>query len=266
MDNKSLSVKPNPSYDDKLFFLSEGLEADIYLDYGCKSGELLRELSLRCPNAVLYGYDEDKENIRIAKKKGIPYSTFSSNYMEMIEEISDLQDQGMTFGVILSSITHEIYAYKSGIQITDFWEDVCSVSADYIYFRDMALESIDQHGYTVNKYSQALNNTKAFINLNIISKFEKHWGSLYQFQNFIHFCLKYKYIDNWTKELPKNYLLDKDTIEMAFTDEYNYDIVFQKHYTLPHLKENIRKDLEFDFEVKTHLQLILQKPESEFDG
>ncbi|MGA1049083.1 MAG: hypothetical protein ACO3UU_13830, partial [Minisyncoccia bacterium] len=37
--------------------------------------------------------------------------------------------------------------------------------------------------------------------------FEKVWGSIFKdYRNFIHFLLKYRYTDNWEREVNENYL------------------------------------------------------------
>ena len=70
--------------------------------------------------------------------------------------------------------------------------------------------------------------------------------------------LKYKYTQNWEREVHENYL-------PVFTEELmnripdSYRLVYKDVFTLPYISWQIRKDLGFELTEHTHIKLILER-------
>ena len=83
-------------------------------------------------------------------------------------------------------------------------------------------------------------------------------GSIGINKNLIHYLLKYRYTENWDRELNENYLpISKEKLLSLIPK--NYEVIFYEHYALPFLKEKVREDFGIILKDKTHIKLILKR-------
>ena len=69
--------------------------------------------------------------------------------------------------------------------------------------------------------------------------------------------MKYRYVSNWEREVSENYLpLNIEDLIAKVSEKYR--VVYQKHYVLPFLQEQVEKDFGIVLEDPTHVQLILK--------
>lgn len=240
---------------DKLFFIDK-INATVFLDYGCADGTLFEHLNRMFPksNFRYYGYDFDPEMIRQANEKSIWNAFFSTDLSELMEMVGLEQKSGKKTALVLSFVLHEIYSYQDNDEIAVFWQFVQKSGFDYIVVRDM----ID---YTwINKHDRfdMEEAIRKYANTKQLEDFEKIWGNFYQGNNMVHFLLKYRYTQNWKREVEENYLAltesDYDT-----NLPQNYDRIYNEVFVHPFIAKQIEKDFNIKFDTPTHIKLILEK-------
>ena len=249
----------NAALDDKLFFLDK-VDADVYFDFGCADGALLRRLKELCPGKTYIGFDTNPEMIlnAMAIESVIQYRTEISAATELLN-----QTKG-TKALILSSVIHEIYAYANP---TEFWDWVWQMQFDYIVIRDMSVSRETASNITdfddVRKVIEKSEHDH-------LHQFQMKYGHLDWEKNLAHWLLKYHYIDGWDKEVKYQ---RKDNWERELNENYfglyyedllklipqGYIIAQNEHFTLPYIKDKVKRDLDIDFQTKTHVKLILRK-------
>lgn len=235
------------SLDDKLFF-KDYINAQLFVDFGCADGQLLRRLKQLNPNIEGVGYDINPQMIELSKQYLDEYTVFDT--WEKIEKA--INKKNKTTALILSSVIHEVYSYGTKKDISIFWERVFNTGFDYISIRDTMLSKndiIQQH--SLKTIYEAYDTQK-------IKQWEKQWGTLQEHKSLIHFLLTYSYINHWEREYKENYL--PITIdELLAHIPNNYSIVLKEHFTLPYLKEKVLNDFKITLNTNTHCKLILQK-------
>ena len=247
--------------EDKLFFVDMVKdEVDGLVDYGCADGELLAHIAERRPDWKLYGIDMDGEMIERARKRNLGASYYqrknlgllSNNYINMKSKILNL-----------SSVLHELYSYSNKEDIRQFWWDVSMNEAKYIAIRDFMVDN-----NTLRKADPILISK---IKIATSRRKESHWLSDYLIRRieagifpdsqkeWIHYLMKYRYKDNWEREVRKDYfpLTVEKLFEILPTDKYK--VVYFKHYILPFTKEKIREDFGIELTDETHVQILLER-------
>lgn len=239
--------------EDKLFFMDK-IKFSTLLDYGCADGALIEIMKDFYPHKKYVGYDFNPNMIRRANAKKIE----NAHFFDKIEEANiEMEKEHGKKAVLSSSLIHEVYSYCTEEQINVFWQNIFSGNYDYVIIRDMALSKSN-----VNKYKFAKKEdiylVKKYANHQQLEQFEKIWGSITYQCNLVHFLMKYRYINNWSREVEENYF-------PIYFEDYldkipdNYEIELLEHYTLPFHKDIIYKDFGINFEEKTHLKFILKK-------
>jgi hypothetical protein len=251
---------------DKLFFVDQlPEEVRIFIDYGCADGTLLYYLSLEKlnKNCYYFGFDEDTGFIASANSKGIPNAFFSTSFQDLMHEVFMTQetlDQNAKTALILSSVLHEIQSYLSHTDINKTYDEFFGVGPDYVVIRDMGFDpsEFDKPTFFHDTYSVA-DGCEQDINLSIALKtFTEKWGDIDVCGRLVHFLLKYKYTDNWVRELNEDYLINLEELHEDL-HLYGYDITYQKYYPLPYLQEMVRKDFGIMLDDNTHFQIIAKR-------
>lgn len=230
---------------DKMFFMDKFFDPiENILDFGCANGVLIRALSYLFPEHNYIGYDISEEMIELAKDIA-PEASFISNW-------NDIKVSPENTLLNISSTLHEVYSYGTEESINEFWDRVFNSGFKYIAIRDMMLSD-------KIKLMSAESDVKKVRNLfpEKLSEHESLWGPISIRFNLIHYLLKYKYTENWDREVRENYLpITVETILSKIPS--NYEIVYQEHYTLPFVKQQINKDCGVQLEDSTHFKLLLK--------
>ena len=231
---------------DKMFFVDKIFNdnIDTFIDFGCADAELICHLKVFMPDVRFIGYDIDKNMLDKAKKKA-PWAEFYSNW-------DDIKVDPSRTIVNLSSVLHEIYNYGSHEEIELFWDRLRKPGFAYITIRDMFMPQALPCGDMWRKqvihagYGDKLRD------------FENHWGPVRNTVDMIHFLLKYKYTENWEREVAENYLpMTPSTLGKRFT---GYTAIYERFEPLPYIVHQVQKDIGIDISyIPTHLHLILQK-------
>lgn len=237
----------NKGLKDKLFFLNK-IKIDTLVDFGCADGSILNEIHKARPDIKLIGYDIDGDMIRMSQNK-YPEISFYSNWNDVLENID-----GDKTALFLSSVIHEIYSYGSSKEIKNFWKhQAFDDNFKYLIIRDMIPSvNFDRMNLVDIKKIREKSDPK------YLADFENYWGDIStNFRVLLHWLLKYKYINNWKRELYENYLpVSLETLKKKIPNDWN--IIYENHYTYDYLKSQIKKDFDVDLDEYTHLKMIIE--------
>ena len=239
-------------FKDKLFFLDK-INLDVLVDFGSADGQMLNNLSKIKPKMTLIGYDIDEDMIKQSKAK-YPHITFTDNWSE-VESLLRRKGVNNKKGILLSSVIHEVYSYAGGKNIKKFWnEQVFNKLFDYVVIRDMIPSTDFDKMNTLDAHK-----IKEKSDPKYLKDFEDVWGDITEnFRTLLHWILKYKYTDNWDRELKENYL--PVTIEHLKKTKIppGWDIVYEDIYTYDYIKQQVKKDFDINLVEPTHLKMILK--------
>lgn len=231
---------------DKLFFVDKIYEpVNSILDFGCANGVLIQTMQRLFPEYNYVGYDISPEMLQQAKINA-PEAVFYEDW----DQIS-LDFSGSLLNI--SSTVHEVYAYGNEASVAQFWDRVFHSGFRYIAIRDMML-SRNAQGTTSPADLEKIR--KLFPEK--LAEYESIWGSVAQRFHFIHYLLKYRYTENWEREIRENYL--PITVEqMLDMIPDHYEIIYQEHYVMPFVRQHIYHDSGIDLQDPTHFKLLLKR-------
>lgn len=239
------------SIKDKLFF--EGLveHVDTIIDFGCADGQILKQLHRDFPEWKLIGIDADQTMLELAKyncnnaeyicAKGIPVDKLKNNSSNAL--------------LNLSSVVHEVYSYSCPNEVSSFWENVFACGCKYIAIRDLMLSIESDRESDINDRVGVLTNT----HLDALHEFTSLWGSIKSQKNLLHFLMKYRYRENWHREVRENYfpITVEQLLSMIPTDKYR--VVYFSHYILPFNRNKILEDFGIELKDNTHVKVLLER-------
>lgn len=246
---------------DKLFFLSH-VDADIFVDFGCADGSMILAMTKMFPEHAYIGYDTDQKMIEVARDfQESSRNHFVSSWEEVIISLNKAKSfygEDKKTCLILSSVVHEIFSYEDENGVEEFYQRVFDWGFDYIAVRDMGLFEPELLGkHTLSPFF--IDKIYATADSGQVEEFESIWGKLSLKNNAIHFLLKYKYIDNWDREVKENYFsysID-NFIRAAYDSQYKN--VYFEHFSVPFIRRQIFNDFGFLMNDPTHYKLILEK-------
>ena len=241
------------SMDDKLFFINN-LDFDVIVDFGCANGVFLSKLQRIKPNVKIIGYDLDDSMLKKASIILGDDALLTSSWEEVIKELSTYKSPLLN----LSSVIHEVYSYSHSSVIKRFWEkQVFGGNFKWITIRDM-IPSVEIHKNELSKFIDDVKKVRELSDNNYLKSFEDKWGPIdNNYRTFVHFLLKYRYTDNWEREVNENYLpVSLETVKKKIPSSYS--IVYEKDFILPFIQEQVGKDFGVEITHSTHTKLILK--------
>jgi ribosomal protein L11 methylase PrmA len=243
----------NTTMSDKLFF-SDLINYDVIVDFGCADGTFLENIQRMNPNLKLVGYDLDPTMLDIASRKLGNSAILTDNWEEVINALTGYKNPLLN----LSSVIHEVYSYSTSKVIKYFWEtQVFGGDFKYITIRDMIPSVILDRNET-NNFKEDVKRVRQKADKNYLLSFEERWGSINDnYRTFVHYLLKYKYTDNWDREVNENYLpVSLETIKTKIPSDYK--IVMEEDFVLPFLKQQVKKDFGVELTHSTHTKMIIK--------
>ena len=245
-DMQGYVEKMEKSLLDKLFFIDKIWEPiETVLDFGCANGVLIRSLQQLFPEYRYVGYDISQPMIARAKEI-CPDTEFYTIWEEIpITPSSTLLN--------ISSTLHEVYAYGTKESIAEFWNRVWNTGFGYIAIRDMMVSSRIPTQITPEEQEkvQGLYPEK-------LAQYQEIWGPVKERFHLIHYLLKYRYTENWEREVRENYLpISTEQLLSLIPD--TYEIVYKEHYLLPFIGQQIYKDCGIRLKEATHFKLLLKR-------
>lgn len=235
---------------DKLFF-APIIEPDVIVDYGCADGTLARAHSRMFPAIPVIGYDKEPEMVRKAR-----FETPERNvtYTYKWEEADRWMQHYERPALVLSSVLHEVYSY-CGVRERQDFEDIMWFSGfKYIVIRDM------MHSRALVRASRMEDVARArqMIDPLMVSNHEDRFGSIEENVSLVHLLLKYRFKENWAREVNENYLA-MDVDKLTETAPNYYEPIFFRHYTLPFVRRKVKEDTGINLMDRTHVQLIYER-------
>ena len=234
---------------DKLFFLDKVFVPYTHLlDFGCADGSLIKMTQLFCPACHFAGYDTSAEMLARARDN-VPKAAFYRDW----ESIRLPNDQTL---LNLSSVIHEVYSYGTEKDVSLFWDRVFGSGFRVVALRDMMLTEADAKAPVREELLQTVRRS-LFCRAQLES-FEHIWGNIQTRGELIHFLLKYKYTENWEREVRENYFpLTVEQFMERIPEDYR--ITYMQHAALPYLTRQIERDFGFRPTAPTHIKLIAEK-------
>ena len=231
---------------DKLFFMDKIFDPpETVLDFGCANGVLIKMMQQLFPEYRYIGYDISDDMIEIAKEN-VENAAFYTDW----NSISC--DPNKTL-LNISSTLHEVHHYGTPESVEEFWQRVFHSGFQYIAIRDMMLSD---HIKLMSDEGDLQKVRTLFPEK--LREYESIWGPVSIRFNMIHYLLKYRYTENWDREVRENYLPITKEALLAKIPE-NYEIIYQEHYTLPFVKQKIKKDCGIELNDFTHYKILLKK-------
>ena len=246
--------KMSTTIKDKLFFV-EKIKSNVYIDFGCADGTLLCELDsiYNDPDILYIGYDRSKEMIDLAKSKwgGVGKVLFTKNF----EDVLSIKKKDNNISLILSSVLHEVLS--QGMSQNTFWDIISNIDLKYIIIRDMAynpiINNVKLDRYFISKMYHL--NSKQY------NEFVAKYGKIDNSIKFCHYLLKYRYTQNWERELEEDYFAFDPDFAIEYLRKYNFYSVYFERFNVPYITDNLLKNLQIDLNQfgQTHVKMIFQK-------
>lgn len=247
IDGMSLSIQ------DKLFFV-DMVEFDVIVDFGCADGTFLQNVGRIHPDIKLIGYDLDDTMLSKAKSKLGEKALLTSDWDEVIREVYQYDKPLLN----LSSVIHEVYSYSHPKVVREFWSSqVFGGDFKWITIRDM-IPSVEIGKEEISQFKDDVRKVKQKADKHYLNSFEDRWGVINDnYKTFIHYLLKYRYTDNWDREVNEDYLpVSLETVKSKVPN--NYKIVHEEDFLLPFLKDQVKRDFNVDLTHSTHTKLVIQ--------
>lgn len=238
---------------DKLFF-ADMVNFDVIVDFGCADGTFLEHILKINPNVRIIGYDLDETMLSQARSRLGRRALLTSNWEEVENELIRYKSPLLN----LSSVIHEVYSYSHPKVVSEFWSNqVFGGDFMYITIRDM-MPSVNLGKEEITQFKDDVRKVKMKTDRYYLSSFEDRWGTIADnYRTFIHYLLKYKYTDNWDREVNEDYLpVSLETVKTKIPN--NYKIVYEKDFLLPFLKEQVKRDFNVDLTHSTHTKMIIK--------
>lgn len=240
------------SMEDKLFFVDK-LDFDVIVDFGCANGTFLSLVQNMKPNVKLIGYDLDDTMLSKAESILGEEALLTSRWEQVVLELSKYEKPLLN----LSSVIHEVYSYSHSSVIKKFWEQqVFGGNFKWITIRDM-IPSVEIHKDERKSFEDDVKRVKDLADPYYLESFEERWEPIENnYRTFVHFLLKYRYIDNWQRELNENYLpVSLETVKKKIPSSYK--IISEEDFVVPFIKEKVMEDFGILIKHSTHTKMII---------
>ena len=205
------------SFDDKAWFLKYiPKDVDTIVDFGGGTGDFASYCQKRMPNMKYAIIDNNVSFLSQAKKNGFVVAS----------SLDELRNIGIDLNkalLVLSSVIHEIYSYADPFydDVGTFWSNVKRCNFKCIAIRDMSYDEKAMRNAPIDAilwvYKNILESSsieyKGIPFKDITDSFEDVWGAICDIKQhkvdtkrLFHFLIKYRYQENWTREVQENYL------------------------------------------------------------
>ena len=240
-DNKIYLSNMAKSFKDKAWFIPYmSKDIDLIVDFGGGAGEFAEYCQSILGKSVKFVIvDNNPTFLEAAKEKG--FECFKS-LDELLASKLDLSRAML----VLSSVIHEVYSYKDDFydDVGVFWSDIKKCKFKAIAIRDMTVSKSAYDKIPVDAvlwvYQNVLNSSKLTYKghtmAEITNSFEDIWGAICDVQHkkvdvhrLVHFLIKYRYQENWEREVRENYLpVSQDKLQYWLEDFLGMKLVHKE--------------------------------------
>jgi len=239
---------------DKLFFMKHIFDFDLFVDFGCANGSLIKAV-LPYHDADYFGYDLSEDMVSAARNN-VSEAQFTSDWSVIEKRVKECKGKSV---LNLSSIIHEVYSYGDESDIKTFWDRVLNSGFDYISIRDMTMTKEDfakpepKDWEEIKEVLYHTENGKEKIEM-----FEDVWGPILCHGEFVHLMMKWNYWNNYKREVNEEYLVTTGEI-MGHINRSDYNIKYKKAFVLEYLRDYVKDLTDVTITTPTHIKLILVK-------
>lgn len=238
---------------DKMFFVSK-IKPDVIVDFGCADGQLLEAVYNIMPEVKLIGYDISKDMITKAQNRLGDLAIITDDWSLVLNELNSFKKPTL----ILSSVIHEVYSYATTKYVSEFWSKIVfGPHFKYVSIRDM-IPSVSMEKHKIEDFRGDVEKVRELSIPRYLNSFESRWGSIESsYRTFVHYLLKYRYINNWERENNENYVpISLETLIKKVPG--NFRIRYQSSYIYKHLSEVVYRDFGIEIDHSTHLKMIIE--------
>lgn len=245
MNRALLNQRMAKNVEPKLEFLKfpQASGVTLWVDYGCADGAVTKVLA-NSTEAYCFGYDRIFPQVENEKANLFFHDT--------LDVLRAFKGRCTKVGVFVGSLFHE--AYTEGVTAS-VWKDMREIGADVIFVRDMVYWGrMVPEPYPVN--------VDTFKGHHLWQSFRDYWckeDSDITWHDYLHFLLKYRFVENWDHELRENYLsINPDALE-AEARRNGYECTRRSPFGIPFLAARWKKDFGVDLDVPTHGWFVFEK-------
>ena len=220
------------TFPDKAWFVRYApRDVRLVVDFGGGTGDFCEYVRGRMPAGVQFAViDNNPSFLARAEEKGLlGYSSIE----EYEVEAAAAQREGRSL-LVMSSVIHEVYSYSDEFydDVGQFWDSLGGCGFDYVAIRDMAFD--EEAAARMPREDAAwvcrnlLGNPESGLSVkgravsDQFADFEGVWGPVcgpdgsVDARRLMHFLFKYRYVENWARELREDYLpLTQGELEAA---------------------------------------------------
>lgn len=238
-------------------------DIDTVVDFGCAQGDLALFLDRLKPNRFRYiGIDNSDEMLSLARHNH--YLHFDKSDSEFCQELSGVigKCNPSRTVLVLNSVMHEIFSYLSVPSANALLSEVFGIGFQAVAIRDMYKHTnagrldTEMFGVAVRRspYAGMWDGYNAYLKSVFgpaIPKAE---------ERITEFLLKYRYVNNWAREMKETYLWD--WMPTVRHHAKNYEMMYESSFSIPYLRQRIREDIGIDFILDTHKKVLLKSKKS----
>lgn len=238
-------------------------DASNVLDVGCADGALTIALAASHPTLHFLGIDLDEGFIaqaqEQARRAALPNVAFRRSYLR------DLLAEPTRFDcVVFASVLHEFWTYGEGISsvlkaLADAHELLNAGGTTII--RDMILEAYA--GQATLHVASIRAKVQASAHAPVLAAFEIYWGAATNLATINHFLLKYRYQENWERELPEHYVPVTTEQYIQIFALLGMRVQLHALYLLPFLRDRWQADFDLNADeldlLRSTTLLVAQK-------
>ena len=245
---------------DKLFFVDkiDLREYDLIVDFGCATGELLRNLMpFVCQpggkRVQMVGFDINEDMINIARHNVLGELEnievdLCPDFNSLLWHLNKPHKKSL---IIFSSVLHEISDHEQRKIMHTIMPKFTTV-----VIRDMTRPSNNE---------PISNATRKRVLAQVApwqaQMFESRWGKIRDKENLYRFFLINEFVENFETEVEEDYfgVLWKEIVWTL--EDAEFDVVYANAFTLPYRKQQVQKRFNHVMDDITHKKIIYTKRE-----
>jgi hypothetical protein len=119
------------------------------------------------------------------------------------------------------------------------------------------IPSVEIHKQDVSKFKEDVEKIRKSADPVYLNSFEEKWGTIdSSYRTLVHYLLKYRFTDNWYREVKENYLpVSLETLYKKIPP--NYKIIYESNFILPYLQQKVKEDFDIDIKQTTHTKMVI---------
>lgn len=249
---------------------------DTIIDFGCGDAELGKFIEHIFPNRFRYiGIDND-EGMRRLAEHNYPDALIGASMEDIPEDVNP-----DTTIIIMNSVVHELFNYCSESEMSEILLLTKFVGARYIAIRDMCK-------FPITIFSTSLNDKALAMMKEIYHRGDESIVYLTQLMMYrpeldqdhinlmLEYVLKYRYKENWERELKERYLWDWYSCltrifrmgkeELGSVEKApEYGIHYHDSFYIPFIYDTFKADFGMDMlQIPSHKKVLYERTDKEY--